>query len=514
MPPGIGVDIDPRRFTESQCFLSNPAVAGCAVVALQSWKRTVIMPLFPNVRGVAGVMVFGGLCLSSCSPDESGIPLTGTPSPYLFVYAGDLDQADADFLAVLDVNPSSKTRGEPLYSVSTGMKNSMPHHMDYTPPPAGEPLFMNAHHHEMSMIVDVSDISTMKIKKVFNPPSPLRFPHDYARTPSGSRLVGFLRSDGKSPDPSETLVPSNHGGIAEYSASGELLRSVSATVDTWDKPVRPYAFAMLPEIDRFVVTSAPMMEESWAEVVQIYRYSDFKLLETLALPSEGLRKGTEKWNAKATGFGIIPLDGGSVFLSTYECSLFHLSEIGTTFPKIKRVHTIEATSPDNVPHSCGIPVLLDTFWIQPVAKTHNVVVFNIEDPENPEEVFRLETPDDFNPHWLSKDPKSNRLILGAEFGGEVGFYVLRIDEKTGALDFDPDFNGAKSGFLFSSKIKGYISLERDEWPHGNTGDAWGHGALFLDGAAALKASDQSTALDDFRFAGACLPLQDAGRPSL
>lgn len=47
---------------------------------------------------------------------------------------------------------------------------------------------------------------------------------------------------------------------------------------------RPYAFALLPDIDRLVVTSAPMMEESWADVVQIYRYSDFTLLHTIDLP--------------------------------------------------------------------------------------------------------------------------------------------------------------------------------------------------------------------------------------
>ena len=472
------------------------------------------MPLLPKVRGTAGLIGLFGLSLASCSPEESSIALTGTPSPYLFIYAGDFDQADSDFLAVLDVDPRSETFGEPLYSVSTDMKSSMPHHMEYTPPPAGEPLFMNAHHHEMSLLVDVSDIPALKIEKVLNPPSLLRFPHDYTRTPSGNRLVGFLRSDGASPDPAETLTPANHGGIAEYSASGELLRSVSAGVDTLEKAVRPYAFAMLPEIDRFVVTSAPMMEKSWAEVIQIYRYSDFKLLQTLELPSEGLRQGPEKWNAKATGFGIIPLDDGSVFLSTYECSFFHLSQIGTDFPKIERVHTIKAASPDEIPHSCGIPVLLSNFWIQPVAKTHNVAVFNIEDPGNPEEVYRLETPDDFNPHWLSKDPKSNRLILGAEFGGEVGFYVLRIDEKTGVLEFDSDFKGVKSGSLFNSKIDGYITLERDDWPHGSSGDAWGHAALFLDGAAPLNGSNQSTAIDGFRFAGACLPLQDDEKSSL
>ena len=80
------------------------------------------------------------------------------------------------------------------------------------------------------------------------------------------------------------MTPGNHGGIAEYSADGVLLRATSAEAPGAVKPIRPYAFALLPDLDRLVVTSAPMMEVSWADVVQIYRYSAFTLLETIDLP--------------------------------------------------------------------------------------------------------------------------------------------------------------------------------------------------------------------------------------
>ena len=33
-------------------------------------------------------------------------------------------------------------------------------------------------------------------------------------------------------------------------------------------------------------------------------------------------------------------------------------------------------------------------------------------------VSRLPTPPAFRPHWLARDPKSDRLVLGAELGGE------------------------------------------------------------------------------------------------
>jgi hypothetical protein len=202
---------------------------------------------------------------------------SGGESPYLLIFASDEDNSDSDFLAVIDLRPGSATLGKAVSSLPTGLKVSMPHHMEYSMPPPGELLFMNAHHHEKTMPVDVSDPQAPRIAKAFDPPAPLRFPHDYYRTPAGNRLVGFLRSDGPSPDPAETGQPRNHGGIAEYTADGKLLRSVPAAVAGSVKPVRPYAFALLPEIDRLVVTSAPMMEDSWADVVQIYRYSDLAL---------------------------------------------------------------------------------------------------------------------------------------------------------------------------------------------------------------------------------------------
>jgi hypothetical protein len=121
----------------------------------------------------------------------------------------------------------------------------MPHHMEYFTPPAGERIFANAHHHEMSLLIDVSNPLAPTIAKTFGPPAPLRFPHDFTRTPTGTRLVGFLRSEGASPDPQEVVSPGNHGGIAEYTADGELLRRLCR--GTWshhtDPPVRVRVFA-------------------------------------------------------------------------------------------------------------------------------------------------------------------------------------------------------------------------------------------------------------------------------
>ena len=429
---------------------------------------------------------FAALALASCSQEQQppvDIPLKGSASPHLLIFAGDNNKQDSDFLVTLDVDPNSETKGKPLATTPIGHKDSMPHHMEYAAPPAGEPLFMNSHHNELSYIVDISDPKSSQIKKTFKSPGPLRFPHDYSRTVKGTRLVGFLRSDGPSPDVEEKTSPGGHGGIAEYTIDGELIRSTSAAVSGLKKAVRPYAFAQLPEKDRFLVTSAPMHETSWADVVQIYSYSDFSLLHTLDLPVGKLEDGTVLEGSQAAGFGPRILDDGSIFLNTYGCAFYHLTEIETDAPKLSMVHALQTKATNNPKHirgACGVPVRAGKYWIQPVGKLNAVVVLDISNPSNPREVFRLKTPSFFSPHWLAREPKGNRFILGAELGGEEGFFMLRFDEEKGQLAFDVDFNGTRDGIFYDTDYTGYISLSRPEWPHGKTGTAWGHAALFLD----------------------------------
>jgi hypothetical protein len=259
-------------------------------------------------------VIFVVCAVVSCAPparDAETKP--GIESSYLLVSAGDADEADSDFLAVFDLRSDSAHLGKAIETMPTGMKSSMPHHMEYAMPPAGEFLFVNAHHHEMTMLLDVSNAHAIRAVNTFTPPSPLRFPHDYSRTPEGTRLVGFLRSEGESIDPEETVTPGNHGGIAEYSADGILLRQAMAG-NAGGTPVRPYAFALLPELDRLVVTSAPMMEVVSADVLQIYRYSDFTLLQTIDLPAGRLADGREVEGSQRAGFGPRVLSDGSVFL--------------------------------------------------------------------------------------------------------------------------------------------------------------------------------------------------------
>ena len=67
---------------------------------------------------------------------------TVTPTPYLFVWTGDGDQKDSDFLAVIDALPSSPTYGEIVATLPVGVRATSPHHTECEFP-VGANLFAN-----------------------------------------------------------------------------------------------------------------------------------------------------------------------------------------------------------------------------------------------------------------------------------------------------------------------------------------------------------------------------------
>ena len=401
--------------------------------------------------------------LVGCSTLPQHSPVS-EPSPYLLLFVGDKDEAHEDFLAVADLR---KSEGHIIATTPVGLKASMPHHMEYWLPPRGELLFMNAHHAEQTLLVDVSVPTAPRVARRLQPPSPYRFTHDYWRLPNGNRLVGFLRSNGPSPVAGDKDNPGNHGGIAEYTARGDLIRTASAAVADYPKPLRPYAFAPLLDHDRLVTTSATMMEENSADAVQIWRFSDLKLLHTLPMP-----KG-DREHAERVPFEPRVMSDGSVLINAYGCGFYRLT--GATGDEPKLTHLLTFAGDESDPKkrgACGVPVVSGRWWLMPVGAAHRIVTLDISNPASPKLVGQFSTPADFRPHWMAKDPNSDRLVVGAEFGGEQGMLILRLDERTGALQPDRRIRSADGRF-------GYFALTQNNWPHGETGPAWAHAALFV-----------------------------------
>ena len=88
-------------------------------------------------------------------------------------------------------------------------------------------------------------------------------------------------------------------------------------------------------------------------------------------------------------------------------------------------------------------------------------------------------PADVDPHWAAKDPLSNRIAIGTEMDKEKGMFLLRFDPQTGQLLFDETLASAAGR-------AGYIDLDNQSWPHGDSGAAWGHAALFLPSPSARR----------------------------
>lgn len=395
-------------------------------------------------------------------------------SPYLLLLAGDKDGKEEDFFAVVDVRPGSRTAGKVVSTTPYGHRHSMPHHMEYSLPANGTLLFANAHHPEATMLVDFDRAPTIRIRESsLALPESLRFPHDYARLSNGNVLVGFLRSEGASPLSGDTDVPGGHGGIAEYTSGGALLRSASAAVPDYTKPIRTYAMVAMLDIDRVVTTSARMMEKHSANVIQIWRYSDLKLLHTIDVPPGRKPDGSPLDWAAEMPFGPRRMPDGSVLLNSYMCGFYRLTGIPSESPRLAHVYDIQGRDVASLKTrvGCSVPVVVGRHWIMPVAWSQMVVVLDVSDPSSPKEVSRLALPEDFDAHWAAKDPRSNRIAVGAEVEKERGIYMLVYD-PAGTLSID-ESAGTRP------ERKGYIDLEHQAWPHGASGEAWAHAALFL-----------------------------------
>ena len=415
-------------------------------------------------------LVIASACASSAPARRADASSAAEPARYLYVWAGDKDGKSSDFLAVVDVRRDSKDYGQVVTTVPVGMAGSLPHHMEYVLPERGQLLFANGHHHEATFLFDIEDARQPRLVRTISPPSPYRFPHDFARLANGHVLVGYLRSEGASPLPGDTTSPGGHGGIAELDEAGRLIRSVSAADSSSKIPVRVYAFALRPGIDRMLTTSAPMMEDTSADVVQIWRMSDFKLLRTLPVPPARLPDGSVVPNGHGYPFEPRVMADGSVLLNAYGCGFYRVTGLESDRAEIRNVHTIDARSAGKRKGACGIPIVVGRYWIMAVGRLSALVTLDVGDPAHPVEVSRLLADSSFHPHWMARDPGSNRIIVGAENGGEDRMLMALVDSVTGRVSWDRSLRAADGAMG--------ISFVRTMWPHGNTGEAFGHAALF------------------------------------
>ena len=412
----------------------------------------------PILRVVLTGFLVGGLA-SACEPDTGDAPLeAGASGPvedrpdaptYLFVWAADADAAHTDFLAVIGADPGSPGYARVIATAPVGL-TGMAHHTEHEMPEGGR-LFANAFRAGASFVFDLSDPESPRVASSFTSAGPYTYPHSFARLPNGGVLATFqTRGEGNR----------EVGGLVELDSLGEFVRGSHAANDV-QPTVRPYSLAILADRDRVVTTTTDMRSEMpVATSVQIWRLSDLALLHTVRLPESPA--GAHWLPAEPR---VLP--DGSVIVTTFACGIFLLEGVETESPSARLVTSF----PWENPRECALPVIRGRYWVQTNATTHSLVSLDMSDPADPAIVDELVLEPDAEPHWISIEPDGDRIVLTG-LGSLRGRVLLaRLDPDTGSLELVEEFREPGAD-------EPGVSFKGPDWPHGPTGAAVPHGAVF------------------------------------
>jgi hypothetical protein len=404
---------------------------------------------------VLGFAVASAIC--ACHATTGGPHPRPGGSRFLFAWAGDADKHDSDFLAVVDADPRSRHYTEVVATVPVGATSTRPHHTEYAMPADGF-LWANGFDASRTFVFDLRRPLHPTLARAFGDPSPFGHPHSYARLPGGHVLATMQWE----------AVGDRHetGGLVEFAADGRVIRSARAAVPDIDAGVRPYSLAVLPGLDRVVTTASDMHLQSRSAAVQIWRLSDLALLQTIVLPPG--RRGDEQW---LTAEPRVLADGRSVLVNTFTCGLYRLDGLDGATATARWIYSSRWDGRWEGAGFCAVPEVAGRFWLQPSGPEHAIVSLDVSDTGQPREVGRLTLGDTDVPHWIALEPGGDRLVVTG-YGGLLNrVLVARIDRGTGALSLDRTFTTPGSS-------QPGIDFGRAAWPHGPTGAAVAHGAVF------------------------------------
>lgn len=405
------------------------------------------------------------LCASMAVAQTSAKPSRPAPAPaktaeaqapakgnaYLFVWAGDDVKKGEDFLAVLDANPDSPTYAQVVASVAVPGPTGTPHHTELSMPPGGY-LLANGFETGRTTLFDLRDPLHPKVVTSYGDFNGFMHPHTYLRLRNGNILATFQYRGGHEPT-------SEGGGLVEFTQNGKFVRAGSA-VDPAAKGelIRPYSLAVLGT--RVVSTNTAMHEKDGdSKTVQIWNMTTLKPVKTLVLPP-----GPSGKENLFPGEPIVAPDGKTVFIHTFNCGLYSVDGLATLTPRVRHLHTFEG-------EVCAVPLLIGHYWVQTLLSKHAVAVYDVADPLHIKEVSRVHFDDKTQPHWMSATPDGRRIVMNSGEYGEHRVYLLDFDPKTGALDLDQMFRDPGAD-------RAGVSMDGKSWPHGFTGDAFPHGAVF------------------------------------
>lgn len=347
-----------------------------------------------------------------------------------------------DFLAVFDVRSNSADFGKLIAMLPVGAKARMAHHTNYEMPADGR-LFASDYMAGDGYVFDLKEPSHPKLVARFANAGPYTHAHSFDRLPDGNTLATYQFKG--EPDVAA-------GALVELDPTGQVVRASDASDLAAEPFIRPYSVVAVPALDRVVTTSDSMLPTDKAShVVQIWRLSDLKLITSIILP-----RPTRFADAVAKNASEPRLlgDGKTVLVVTSGCGLYRIVDLGSQSPGAQFLY-------DFGYRSCGVPAVAGRYWIQTAMSGHSLVSLDLGDLSHVKEAGRLTLKDDELPHWVSKEPKGNRIVITGF--GSLATHALfaTIDPKTGALAM-----GSRA-----------IDFDR-HWPDGWNGPAMPHGTLF------------------------------------
>ena len=418
------------------------------------------------------ICLLGFLCLTALAPAADKKAATNPQgSSYLFVWAGDEARKASDFLAVVDVNPSSPRYGRIVSRVAVGATALMPHHTEYEYP-SDNHLFANGWAAGHTYVFDLSNPMKPRVSGQFTSRGGYSYPHSFVRLPNGHVLATFQ---------SHSAAYEAGGGLVEMDQDGVVVRSASAVDPAVSgDEIWPYSLAISPKLDVAVESMTPMPLPAWAKLppgswplkkaenqltthVQVWRISDLKLLKTVELPAtEGKHN---QWPAEPR-----LLSDGTVYVNTFSCGLYRMKDLDAPEPSAEQVFTFPGFAGD-IMTTCGVPVVVGHYWVQTVGGLPGLIVLDISNPEKPVEVSRLKLDGSRYPmvHWISADRKSDRVVITGDM--ESWILVAHLDPATGKLSLDESFHAP------GSKEPG-IKFDAAALSQGHGGRALVHGTLF------------------------------------
>jgi hypothetical protein len=379
------------------------------------------------------------------------------PSPYLFLWAGDADKQDSDFLAVVDARSGTPNYGRVITTLPVGVSATMAHHTEHEMPEGGV-LFANGFAAGQTFRFDLRQPEMPRLLGSFKAAGGYSHPHSFVRLPNGNLLVTFqMRGESHT----ET------GGLVELDPEGRVVRSASAAAPDVDPNIRPYSLAIVPKLDRVVTSSSDMHGAVVSHSVQVWRLSDFKLLKTIPLPP-----GPDREEANTAEPRVLA-DGRTVLVNTFSCGLYCINGLESTNPSARLIYRFPqfVYKGKKMDSSCALPVIAGHYLVQTVYGLYGLVSLDISNPDKPVEVSRLVLGKDEVPHWISLEPNGERIVVTGMGGMRSRVYIARVDRQTGELSLDEAFRDE------GSERPG-LSFDREQWPHGRTGAAIPHGAVF------------------------------------